>query len=439
MPRKRGDGDGGLYYVASKKMWRGVVDVGFWPDGRRKQKWVYSKSQKEARRKLDELKAELAKYGDALDRKTTVAVWADHWLSTVCRPTLKPNTYNNYESTIRTWISPRIGAKTVASLKPSDVRLVLKSVIDKGRSSSTALKTYNVLSGMLEAARMDGLSERNVAADVVTPKAAESSRGALSTDDALAVLKTAAEDREGTRWWVALLAGLRQAERLGAQLESLDLDAGVLHVDWVLEEVMREHGCGQIENGSWACGKKQGAACPQARFKLPNVIKHRHLYGRLFLLLPKSNKVRTVPLVPELAEALRRYVIATADRPNPFGLIWRHEDGTPFLPHEDEQMWRDVLFNAGIITQEQTLPPRERPAGTPDIPTGHWARHTTATVMMELGVDAKIVGEIVGHVDEKTTRRYQHVSSPAAREAMGRLGEHYAKALTSPDDPSHNA
>lgn len=432
MPRKRQTGDGGLYYIKSRKLWRGVVDAGFWPDGRRRQKYVHSKSQAEARRKMEALKAELVKYGDTLDRTTTVAAWSEHWLTTVCRPNLKPNSYNNYESTTRTWIVPRIGAKTVASIKPSDVRLVLKDVTDKGRKSSTALKVYNVLSGMLEAARMDGLCERNVAADVATPKANESERGALSTDDALAVLKAAAADKEGTRWWVALLAGLRQAERLGAQLTSLDLTAGVYRVEWVLEEVMREHGCGDRENGKWPCGKKQGAACPQARFKLPNVIKHKHLYGRWFLLLPKSNKTRTVPLVPELAEALRRYVAATADRPNPYGLIWRHEDGTPFLPHEDEQMWRDVLFQAGIITKEQTLPPRERPEGTPDIPTGHWARHTTATVMMELGVDAKIVGEIVGHVDEKTTRRYQHVSSPAARDAMGKLGEHYAKALTRP-------
>lgn len=433
MSRKRGDGDGGLYKAG--KMWRGVVDAGFWPDGRRKQKWVYSTSQKEARRKLEKLKAEIAKYGDPLDRTVTVASWSDLWLTTVCRPHLKPNAMAAYESITRVWIVPKLGTKTVASLKPSDVRLVLKAVMDKGLSSSTALKVYNVMNGMLESARMDGKCERNVVADVITPKAAKSTRGALSTEDALRVLRTAAEDKEGTRWWVALLAGLRQAERLGAQLSSLDLDNGLLHVEWVLEEVTREHGCAPVD-GKWACGKKQGAACPQARFKLPDVIEHRHLYGRLFLLLPKSNKARTVPLVPELAEALRRYVIATADRPNPHGLIWRHEDGTPFLPWEDEQMWRDVLHQSGIISKEQTLPPKDRPEGTPDIPTAHWARHTTATVMMELGVDAKIVGEIVGHVDEKTTRRYQHVSSPAARDAMGRLGEHYAKALTSPDSAS---
>jgi integrase len=130
-----------------------------------------------------------------------------------------------------------------------------------------------------------------------------------------------------------------------------------------------------------------------------------------------------------MAEALRRYLEATKDVPNPYGLIWRRPDGEPITLAEDEQMWRNLLHKAGVITAEQTKPPRSRAPGTPDIPTTHWARHTTATVLMELGVDAKIIGEIVGHTSEQTTRRYQHVSSPVAREAMGRLGEHWSKAL----------
>jgi len=39
------------------------------------------------------------------------------------------------------------------------------------------------------------------------------------------VLQIAAEHDDGTRWWVALLGGLRQGGRLGARLASLDLDS----------------------------------------------------------------------------------------------------------------------------------------------------------------------------------------------------------------------
>jgi site-specific recombinase XerD len=52
---------------------------------------------------------------------------------------------------------------------------------------------------------------------------------------------------------------------------------------------------------------------------------------------------------------------------------------------------------------------------------------------MELGVDARIIGEIVGHASEEITRHYQHVSTSAAREAMDRLGAHFAMALVQDD------
>jgi integrase len=429
MPKKRSPGDGGLYENKARKLWRGVVDVGFWPDGRRRQKEVTSRTQAGARAKMLELRKEIAEHGEPLDRTTTVAAWSEHWLTTVCRPNMKPNGLAAYESVTRNWIVPTIGKKSVHALKPSDVRLVIKKITDAGRSSSTALKTYNVLSGMLESARLDGLAARNVAADVTTPTAAISNRGALAPAEALAVLATAAEDAEGTRWWVALLAGLRQSERLGARIDSLDLDNNMLTVEWALEEIPSEHGCGDRNNGTWPCGKTRGGSCTHRKLKVPDGFDYLHLYGRLCLIRPKSGKARQVPIVPALAEALRRYLLATAHRPNPYGLIWRHEDGTPFLPGQDEQMWRDILHRAGIITLEQTKAPKDRTPGTPDIPTTHWARHTTVTVLMELGVDAKIIGEIVGHVSESTTRGYQHVSTPAAREAMARIGAHFASVL----------
>jgi 4-hydroxyphenylpyruvate dioxygenase-like putative hemolysin len=43
MPRKRGSGDGGLYYIKSRKLWRGVVNNGYWPDGRRRQACVHDR------------------------------------------------------------------------------------------------------------------------------------------------------------------------------------------------------------------------------------------------------------------------------------------------------------------------------------------------------------------------------------------------------------
>jgi integrase len=453
MPKKRSPGEGALFplynhgcgeKVSGKwpcgeaapscpkralHLYRAVVDVGFHPDGRRKQKYVYGKTQAKARDKLREVQKEIAEHGAPLDKNVTVEQWARHWLDTVCRPEMKPKGLASYTSCVNKWIIPTIGKKRLAQLRPSDLREVY-GAIDKAGLVSMGAKAHTVMSSMLESARLDGAIRSNLAKDVIPPKEHQSERGALATSDALAVLATAAQHEDGTRWWTALLAGIRQGERVGATLDSLDLVNHEFTVQWSLTEAKFEHGCGEASAGAWPCGMKRGGSCPQRRLILSRNLTHRPLDGRLILVRPKSGKPRTFPLIPQLEAAIVRYLEATADRPNPHGLIWRNEDGSPITGKQDQVAWRNILLEAGLITEEQAKEPKDRAPGTPDIPTTHWARHTTATVLMELGVDTKIVAAIVGHVDEDLTRRrYQHVSSDAARAAMEALGGHFAKAL----------
>lgn len=433
MPRKRSSGDGGLYYVPSRKLWRGVIDLGFGPDGRRRQKQVHARTQVEARRKLEQLKKEIAEHGAPLDKATTVATWALRWLDDIARPKISPNAFTAYKSMVNQWIIPTIGHKRVALLKPSDVRAVTKAMLDAGRSSSSARKAHYVLSAMLDEARAEGLIGRNIVEDVDTPAKAVSTRTALSHQQALAMLSTSAADVDGTRWWMAILEGLRQAERLGAQIADLDLENRTYTVRWTLNELTFEHGCGKVDGGAWPCGYKRAGSCPDRRHRVPLGYDYRPLVGRYCLTRPKSGKPRTVPLIEPVAVALRRYLDATAHIPNPHGLIWRNPDGSPINPNDDEQAWRDLMHRAQLITAEQTLPPRARPAGTPDVPTSHTARHTTATVLMELKVPIKVIGEILGHASENVTLGYQHVTSEEARAAMERMAERFAEALALPE------
>lgn len=425
MPKKRSHGDGGLFYIPSRGLWRGVLDVGFKPNGARDQKYVHAKTQREARAKLDKLKAEIAAHGAPLDKVTTVAAFSQHWLETVCRQNLKPSALSAYTSVTNRWIVPHLGTKRISAVTPSDLRTVTKAITDAGRSQDLALKAHNIMSAMLEAARLDGMVARNVARDVVAPKVKESDRGALSTVDTFAILRTSAKTLDGTRWWFALLTGMRQGERLGATLDSIDLEDGTFTVKWSLTEAKFEHGC------DGACAYKRGGSCPQRRLIVAPGLDYRQLDGRLCLVRPKSGKPRTFPIPPVLIEPLRRYLAATVDRPNPHGLIWRNPDGSPITAGEDNAEWRKLLHDAGLITAEQAKEPKDRAEGTPDAPTTHWARHTTSTMLRELGTPAVIVGAIVGHGSERMTDRYTHADavSAEARAAMEAFGGRFTKAL----------
>jgi integrase len=451
MPKKRQHGDGALYPIRAHGCtrtgagwscgrkpaqcpkgrivkYKGVVDlepIG----GVRKQRAVTAKTQAATRAKLDALKKEIAENGAPLDKQTTLADWAWRWIAEECRPNLKPNSLSSYETMTRTWIVPTLGHRKVATLKPSDVRSLMKHMTDSGRSSSTARKVYNILSGMLEAARREGMTGRNVTQDITPPAMAIPNTRALTNDEAFAVLRTSTKNANGSMWWMAILAGLRQSERIGAQIADLDLKERAYTVRWTLDEVTSEHGCGQRDAGGWPCGKKQGAACPDGRLRIPHGMPYKQLIGRLCLVPPKSGRPRRVPLVAPLAEALEWYLESTAEVPNPYGLIWRKPDGSPILPGEDEQAWLEILRAAGVITADQAQAPRFRPEGTPKPPGSHTARHTTLTVLMELGVHPKVIGEIVGHMDARTSAGYQHLSAEHALEVMDLVGAKFAGAL----------
>lgn len=58
----------------------------------------------------------------------------------------------------------------------------------------------------------------------------------------------------------------------------------------------------------------------------------------------------------------------------------------------------------------------------------HEARHTTATLLLSVGVDPEIIKAIMGHSKIVTTQGYQHVSQEMMRAAL----EKGASALALP-------
>jgi site-specific recombinase XerD len=99
----------------------------------------------------------------------------------------------------------------------------------------------------------------------------------------------------------------------------------------------------------------------------------------------------------------------TADQPNPYNLVWHHRDGRPVSSEDDYEMWQTLLVRAGV----------REPDGPP-VPH-HRCRNTTATLLLDAGVDSHIVYSAIGHSDVATTRGYQFVDLTLARGAFNNL------------------
>ena len=208
---------------------------------------------------------------------------------------------------------------------------------------------------------------------------------------------------------------------LGATLADLTLPTdpdlpGTYQVHWKLEQLAREHDCGGT------CGKKRGANCPAAKWRVPEEFEMTHLEHSWCLTRPKSRTGRVVPIIPPLAEAIRRHIQATAHQPNPHGLIWHQPNGSPIQPADDSNDWRALLLAAGVISTDHA-----KPGGT-EI-TGHVARHTTVTVLAEMGVDMSVIADIVGHSSESVTEIYRHARKTELERAAATLATAWKPAL----------
>ena len=82
-----------------------------------------------------------------------------------------------------------------------------------------------------------------------------------------------------------------------------------------------------------------------------------------------------------------------------------HPDGSPISQDQDQKAWRKLLVSAQV----------------PHVPQ-HSVRHSTATLLLEAGVDAHVLQSVIGHSNIVTTRGYQHVDLELARRAWQSLG-----------------
>lgn len=399
MPRRQ-YGTGSVYQRASDGRWLGAIQVGWTPRGTRRLITVSSAiSEAEVKRLLKDKQLEIARNGvPSPGRSPTLKVWADDWLG---RLTVRPKTAATYGSMVRRWIIPTIGRKRLDQLGAADVRAVATAMKKAKLSTSSARYAHTVLTKMLKDAVADGHHISPAVLVQKPPRIAVNDSDAIPTDQAKAILAKASELPDGSRWVAALLQGMRQGECLGLTWKCVDLDAATVDVSWQLQAIPFEHGCAEValcvnRPGHTRPGKpRRPGSCRNRKLKVPDGYEVRQLDGALCLVRPKTSKgQRIIPLVPWMTAALRAWYDRAPESPH--GLVWPRPNGRPQTSDADREAWN---------TLQETI--ARHPAGRQW--HLHEARHTTATLLLEAGIDPVTVTAILGHSSMAASRGYQHV------------------------------
>lgn len=394
---RRQYGTGSVYQRTSDNRFVGAVQAGWTSTGTRRIITVSAKTKAEALRKLRDKQRQIATEGvpEAGTARATVKSWSTTWLAQHERH-VRPKTYSTDAGAVNRWVIPTIGHRRLSDLTPGDVRAVTDAIRKAGRSSTTAKHAQAVLTRMLKAAITEGHPVPHRVLLTKAPARAVNDRDAIPLPDALALLHAAAGGADACRWVAALLQGMRQGECLGLTWDAIDLTAGTIDVSWQLQALpYRDRAAGT--------------------FRVPDGYEARQLHRSAHLVRPKTAKGhRVIPLVPWMAAALTEWQqVAPA---NPWGLVWvavddRYGKGT-VVPRSgliDRKAWWDLQDIAQVASTEGTAGRRY---------ALHEARHTTATLLLEGGVDTEVIKAIMGHSSIVTSRGYMHVSQALARKAL---------------------
>lgn len=391
-PKRRSHGSGSVYQRASDGRWVATIEAGWTKTGARRRITVTAKTKADVRAKVKLRERELGRNQADTDTstRTTVKGWSGTWLDLTAKTT-RPKTHTTDRGAVTAWIIPTVGHRRLDQLTPADVRSVATAITSAGLSTTTANRYQGVLIRMLKAATDEGHAVPARAMAVRPPAIAVHDRQAIPLDQALAMLEVGSTLPHGSRWAAALLQGMRQAECLGLTWDHVDDQ--VLTISWQLQALP------YVDKRDRSRG-----------FLVPDGYEARQLDRSLHLVRPKSRAGwRVIPLVPWMSNALTQWrAVAPA---SPHGLVWPALDGSPADARQDRTEWWAIQDTADV----------HHPSGR--WYKGHEARHTTATLLMQLGVPASVITAIIGHSTILSTQAYLHADQTQTRAALEQMAE----------------
>lgn len=368
MTRGRGEGS---YSQLSDRRWVYQLSVGIGPDGKRQRPRFYGETKAAALEAAEDYKRRLRDGVPVLGGEQRLGDYLDGWLAGLVRA---PATLAAYRTLIDLHIRTQIGRTALSGLTAPSLRRWQRSLLDAGRSPSTANAAHVVLGAAMADAERDGIVPRNPVRLVRRLPVARSERTGLTLAQVNQLFEYAADTRYGPLYVVAVGLGLRQGEILGLQWS--DLEDGTLHVR---RQLSRDYGAGASLAGL-KTGDSGRRALPMPRFVVDALERQRE------------------------RQAFEK-VMAGNEWVDVGDLIFRTPHGRPMQHNTVSKAFNRARADLGL----------------PSTVTFHSLRHSCATLLLASGVDMRTVQIVLGHGSMRTTEIYAHVLPGLMTDAFGRL------------------
>jgi integrase len=338
---------------------------------------IYGKTRAEAHRKLTEAAAGVQAGVPVPGQTARLAEYLDYWLEHHVKPSLRPKTYELYEVAVRLYLKPGLGRQTVRGLSVPMVQAYLNEKLAEGHSVRKVQIIRTTLSAALTRAQREELVSRNVARLVELPQWERAEIQPWSAEEAWTFLEAAAGHPLYSAFLLLVLCGLRRGEALGLRWCDINLEENRLYIRQQLQRIGPSLTIGPVKTRS---GQRDLPLVETLREALFGH-RQRQLAGR---------------------EACGSDWAGSGDGDE---LVFTTVRGTPIEPRNFvRSFWRICQANNIRVIKL------------------HHIRHTAATLLKDLGVQARDVQFILGHASSWTTEQvYQHDDMASREAAISRI------------------
>lgn len=371
-----------------------VYHVGYDPDGKRirKTRTVKCKNGSEAKRKLAAFVTEIELGEYVAPSHTQVSNYVKIWRKEALKR-LAPSTVETYDYTLDSRILPNLGHYKLDVIKPIHITNYIEELEADGLSSSTIIKSYNILNSIFKLAVKNDVLKNNPIDKVDRPSVTYK-EGKVYDSDELKRLHHLLNKEDNIQMVLiiklALLTGMRKGEILALQWHDVDFSTNTIHVRHSLSYTKNK---GYNLKEPKTKGSIRKVAPPK---KFMDELK-KHIYTK------KTDRMEA----SELWEGGEYYFV--------FSSMF----GKPLHQDSPNRWWRRFLTRVNKKLKEDDRPLLKKIRF-------HDLRHTAATDLINRGANPHSISKRLGHANIKTTMNiYGHYLEEADQKIADMLDEDY--------------
>lgn len=360
--QKREYGTGSISLRKDGK-WQGRINLGKDINGKRKQKYFYGNTEKEVKKKLKDYFIQGEKYNANNIAKMTLEEFLIDWLESILVNTLKPKSYAIKEYIIKQQIVPRIGLLQINSIVAADIQQMINDMVNENLSYSTIKKAFDTLNQRFKLAINQGQVNKNPTLGVILPKQKNKKNSEIqyfSEEQCRELIKESRRIysynnknvyRLGELVPFLIFTGLRIGEAIALEWKDIDCENKTITVNKNVVEVKSK------ETDKYILEKQDSTKT--------------------------DSSTRTIPISNNTMKCIENLKKINGDKK----FVFASQTGKYISPSNFSRMFRGIqkALNYEVVLGIHSL------------------RHTFATLMLNKGIDVKIVSELLGHSNVSVT------------------------------------